>query len=72
MSAYILFVAGLRTRSPDEPAWAEEWLSLHEQRGVHRTIPLRVTDDLGPILCRLPSGVLLDRAGAVVATARLR
>ena len=57
--AYIRFVAGLRTRPADEPAWAEEWSSLLAERGVRRPIPLRVTDQLGPMLCRLPAGYCL-------------
>ncbi|HKI38872.1 MAG TPA: M56 family metallopeptidase, partial [Mycobacterium sp.] len=57
--AYIRFVARLRTRPTDDPTWAEEWSSLLEERGVRRPIPLRVTDQLGPILCRLPAGYRL-------------
>ncbi len=56
---YVRFILGLRTRPPDEAAWAEEWSSLLAERGIRRPIPLRVTDELGPVLCRLPAGYQL-------------
>src|SRR5262249_7110089 len=57
--AYLRFARGLRARPPDDPAWAEEWTSVLASHGVSRTIPLRVSDDLGPMLCLLPSGYQL-------------
>ncbi len=57
--AYVRFVVRLRTSPTDEPAWAEEWSSLLADQGVRRPIPLRVTDHMGPVLCRLPAGYQL-------------
>jgi WD40 repeat protein/beta-lactamase regulating signal transducer with metallopeptidase domain len=56
---YVQFIRGLRTRPPEEPAWAEEWSSLQTKRGIRHPLPLRVTDQLGPMLCRLPAGYQL-------------
>ena len=53
---YIGFVVGSRRRPPDEPVWAEEWSSLLTERGVRCPIALRVTDQTGLLLCRVPGG----------------
>ncbi|NLF72594.1 MAG: hypothetical protein GX575_26465 [Candidatus Anammoximicrobium sp.] len=37
-------------------AWLAEWKHLLRQHGVRREIPLLVTDDEGPLLCRLAGG----------------
>ncbi len=56
---YVRFVLGLRTRPPDEAVWAEEWSSLLAECGVPRSITLRVSDQMGPMLCRIPGGYYL-------------
>jgi WD40 repeat protein len=57
---YVRFVVGLRTRLPREPAWAEEWSTLLNERDIRRPVSFWVTDQLGPMLCRLPAGYRLS------------
>ena len=47
---------GCRAPRAAEAEWTDQWNQLLAQRGVRRAIPLRVTVDLGPVLCRLPRG----------------
>jgi cobalt-zinc-cadmium efflux system membrane fusion protein len=51
----VLSVGCLWGRQPTD-AWLGEWRELVAARGVRRAIPLRVTADTGPMLCRLPRG----------------
>jgi beta-lactamase regulating signal transducer with metallopeptidase domain len=39
-----------------DESWHEQWRRLLEQHGVVRPIVMRITDDTGPLLCRLPRG----------------
>lgn len=59
LAGYVWFV--WRLPSPiDGPAeWHDQWRQLLAQRGMSRLIPLHVTNRLGPMLCRLPSGYRL-------------
>ena len=45
----------------DAPASEDEaeWLALLAQHNVRRPIPMRMTEDVGPLLCRLPGGYRL-------------
>ncbi len=52
---YVRFVRGLPRGRTAEEAWVRQWKELLAAEGVPRTIPLRVTATVGPMLCRLPS-----------------
>jgi beta-lactamase regulating signal transducer with metallopeptidase domain len=52
---YVRFLRLLRSRVAADERWASEWQALLAEAGV-RQIPLSMTDDLGPLLCRLPRG----------------
>ncbi|HEY2837813.1 MAG TPA: HEAT repeat domain-containing protein [Pirellulales bacterium] len=56
---YVRFVRRLPSARPAPEAWAEQWRSLQAARRLRRPIPLRVTENLGPMLCRLPRGYAL-------------
>ncbi|MBI3838843.1 MAG: HEAT repeat domain-containing protein [Planctomycetia bacterium] len=53
---YVRFVRSMPSGLPAERAWLDQWGKLLLASGVRRSIPLRVTTDLGPMLCRLPRG----------------
>ncbi len=53
---YVRFLRSLESRVPADDFWASEWQALLAEAGVRRQIPLSMTDDLGPLLCRLPRG----------------
>ena len=53
---YIAFVLMLPRAGDVEKEWLVEWRSLLHSHGVSREIPLRVTDQAGPMLCLLPGG----------------
>ncbi|HEV3138622.1 MAG TPA: M56 family metallopeptidase, partial [Pirellulales bacterium] len=53
---YLRFVRSLPSGLPAEQAWLDQWNQLLAATGGRRTIPVRVTADLGPMLCRLPRG----------------
>ncbi|MBI2827314.1 MAG: hypothetical protein HYX69_21790 [Planctomycetia bacterium] len=53
---YARFARRLPPSRPAEEAWTNQWRELLAARGVRRPIPLRITDNLGPMLCRLPRG----------------
>jgi beta-lactamase regulating signal transducer with metallopeptidase domain len=54
--ASVRFVRDLSRSVPAAvpPEWQEEWVAVQSKAGVARTIPLRVTGEIGPLLCRLP------------------
>jgi beta-lactamase regulating signal transducer with metallopeptidase domain len=53
---YARFAWRLRTTAEVDPGWAGDWTAILSAADVRRPIPLRVTRDLGPLLCRLPRG----------------
>jgi beta-lactamase regulating signal transducer with metallopeptidase domain len=53
---YLRFVRSLPSSLPADKAWLDQWGTLLLASGVRGFIPLRVTTDLGPMLCRLPRG----------------
>lgn len=53
---YVRFLRGLPPLEPATGDWRDEWNQLLARLGVRRAIPLYVTDDLGPMLVRLPRG----------------
>jgi beta-lactamase regulating signal transducer with metallopeptidase domain len=61
---YVRFLQRLPVGQPADAAWLDQWRELLTQHGVRRPIPLRVTGDLGPLLCRRLRGYeLLVPAG---------
>jgi beta-lactamase regulating signal transducer with metallopeptidase domain len=57
--AYGRFLWQLSTSHPGPESWRSEWQRLLADHGVHRSIPLEVTRDLGPVLCWTPRGYRL-------------
>ena len=53
---YARFVRRLPVGQAADDVWLEEWRALFSAAGVRCAIPLRVTADTGPMLCRLPRG----------------
>ncbi len=53
---YVRFVRSLPMSLPADEAWEAAWRDLLAAHDVRCAIPLRVTNDLGPMLCRLPRG----------------
>ncbi|MBN1909688.1 MAG: hypothetical protein JW818_08115 [Pirellulales bacterium] len=51
---YVRFVRRLPAGRPAEEAWVAQWQTLLDEQAVRRAIPLRVTEEIGPLLCRLP------------------
>ena len=56
---YVRFVRRLPPGQPAQASWTSQWEALLAEHGIGRKIPLRVTTQLGPLLCRLPSGCQL-------------
>lgn len=56
LAGYLWFVLRLPRGLGAEDTWKEEWRALQSEQRVKRPIPLRVTQQLGPLLCRLPRG----------------
>ncbi|HEV7223339.1 MAG TPA: M56 family metallopeptidase, partial [Pirellulales bacterium] len=53
---YARFVGELPLGEPASSADQQTWERLLAERKVRRAIPLRISDRLGPALCRLPGG----------------
>ncbi len=53
---YWLFVRSLATRLPADEVHQAEWHELLAAAGIWREIPLSLTENMGPLLCRLPRG----------------
>ncbi len=53
---YARFVRSLPCSREVDPTWQDQWTDLLSAAGVRRSIPLRITAQLGPMLCRLPRG----------------
>jgi hypothetical protein len=56
LAGYARFVRRLPQGREATPAWQREWSELLASHKLRRAIPLRVTDELGPMMCLLPSG----------------
>jgi len=56
---YVRFVRRLPPALPAPESWADQWQALQTAHNIQRQIPLRVTEQLGPMLCRLPRGYAL-------------
>ena len=56
LAGYMRFVRRLPLGQAADDAWLAEWRELLAARGIVRTIPMRVTAEAGPMLCRLPRG----------------
>jgi beta-lactamase regulating signal transducer with metallopeptidase domain len=56
---YWRFVRTLASRRGALEAWHSQWSELLATSGVRQSIPLQVTDEAGPMLCRLPGGYAL-------------
>jgi beta-lactamase regulating signal transducer with metallopeptidase domain/multidrug resistance efflux pump len=65
MVGYARFVRALASRQPGEDPWQAEWRDLVAAHGVRRDIPLAVTAQFGPVLCRLPRGYELIVPGGL-------
>ena len=59
LARYVAFVRKLRLARPAPALWADEWQRQRDAAAVPTAIPLLVADNLGPALCRLPSGYRL-------------
>jgi beta-lactamase regulating signal transducer with metallopeptidase domain len=57
--SYLRFLFCLSVAAPVEDDWAREWADLLAQYRIRQAIPLQVTKNLGPLLCRVPRGHLL-------------
>ncbi|REK05495.1 MAG: hypothetical protein DWQ37_23555 [Planctomycetota bacterium] len=55
LGGYLWFVWRLPRSSAGEPQWEQQWQAMLSAEGLRAT-PLRVTDAVGPLLCRLPGG----------------
>ncbi|MEX0678171.1 MAG: M56 family metallopeptidase [Pirellulales bacterium] len=53
---YCWFVFRLPPGIEGDPTWQDEWRTLLAGQGTGRPTALRVTGNLGPMLCRLPRG----------------
>ena len=53
---YTRFVLHLPRPVECDPAWREQWADLLLKEGIREEIPLHVTERVGPMLSRLPSG----------------
>ena len=53
---YLLLLRRLLSSWPACDSWTAQWHELLDSQGVRRSIPLRVTGDLGPMLCWTPLG----------------
>ena len=71
---YLRFLRRLRTFETCDTDWAVQWSELLAVRGVRRSIPFRVSRDVGPALVRRPSGylVVVREAAWAGLTARQR
>lgn len=56
---YVRFVRSLRICRQPVDAWQSQWSELIGSAPLGRRIPLCVSDDVGPMLCRLPRGYVL-------------
>jgi beta-lactamase regulating signal transducer with metallopeptidase domain len=56
---YLRFARNVPLGAAPAPEDEAEWLALQAQCNVRRPIPLRMTEDLGPLLCRFPGGYRL-------------
>ncbi len=56
---YLCFAFRLPPGQPAEEGWVCQWQDLLAGEGIRKTIPLRMTAGVGPILCRLPGGCQL-------------
>ncbi len=57
--AYVRFARVVGAAEPGEAGWQRQWQALLAANGVRRPIPLCVTESIGPVLCRVPSGYRL-------------
>ncbi len=56
---YVRFLARLPKPLTAEPAWLDQWHDILLEQGRAGAVTLRVTEDAGPLLCRLPRGYAL-------------
>ncbi|HTM53608.1 MAG TPA: M56 family metallopeptidase [Pirellulales bacterium] len=56
---YVRFVRSLRSCRQPVDAWQSQWSELIGGAPLGRRISLCVSDDIGPMLCRLPRGYVL-------------
>ncbi len=56
---YARFVARLPKPLPAETEWLDQWHELLLEEGRAGDVVLRVTENMGPLLCRLPRGYAL-------------
>ena len=68
IAGYLRSLRQLRAASPADEIWVRQWDDLCVAHDIRKTIPFRATADVGPLLCRTPSGLSLGRARRVVAT----
>ena len=55
-AGYVLFVLLIPRSRTVEKEWSVEWRSLLRSHGIQPQIPIRVTENIGPMLCLLPTG----------------
>jgi HEAT repeat protein/beta-lactamase regulating signal transducer with metallopeptidase domain len=58
-ASYIRFLRQLRAVVDADEAWVRQWQDLCSGDGVGNSVSLRVTENLGPLVCRAPRGHLL-------------
>ena len=51
---YVRFISRLPAGHEVDAEWIDQWQALLADHGIERAVPLRVTADMGPMLCRLP------------------
>jgi len=53
---YLQFATRLSPGLAGEETWCQQWADVLQRHAQGRKIPLRVTSDIGPLLCWLPGG----------------
>ncbi|HLA84977.1 MAG TPA: polysaccharide biosynthesis/export family protein [Thermoguttaceae bacterium] len=56
LAGYVRSIRRMSTALAPDEASLHQWRALLTEHGVTRDIPLRLTDNLGPLLCRWPDG----------------
>ncbi len=56
LAGYVRFVSRLPAARDADEDWTDQWQALLVDFGIRNAVPLRVTGETGPMLCRLPRG----------------
>ncbi|MGI9516838.1 MAG: M56 family metallopeptidase [Pirellulaceae bacterium] len=56
LTAYLSVLKSLGRTSSASPHWEDQWNLILRRAGIRKSIPLRVHDSLGPLICLVPAG----------------